>query len=156
MDDLKIWIIIAQLVNFWILFWIFKHFLGDKLAAAISTRREQVASFDNTEKELAEKIEAAESESKKILDDAWNQANNITTDATELAKKSKEKIIADAQMEADSKKNNALADIEKERLSMVNEMKDKVVDLSLKLNEKIFKDEKANKDFMQKELETLK
>ena len=156
MDDLKIWIIIAQLVNFWILFWIFKHFLGDKLAAAISTRREQVASFDNTEKELAEKIEAAESESKKILDDARNQANNITTDATELAKKSKEKIIADAQMEADSKKNNALADIEKERLSMVNEMKDKVVDLSLKLNEKIFKDEKANKDFMQKELETLK
>jgi F0F1-type ATP synthase membrane subunit b/b' len=59
-------------------------------------------------------------------------------------------------MEADSKKNNALADIEKERLSMVNEMKDKVVDLSLKLNEKIFKNEKANKDFMQKELETLK
>lgn len=156
MDDLKIWIIIAQLINFWILFWIFKHFLGDKLAAAISTRREQVESFDNTEKELAEKIEAAEAESKKILDDARNQANNITSDATELAKKSKEKIIAEAQMEADSKKKNALADIEKERLSMVNEMKDKVVDLSLKLNEKIFKDEKANKDFMQKELDALK
>lgn len=156
MDDLKIWIIIAQLINFWILFWIFKHFLGDKLASAIATRREQVESFDNTEKELAEKIEAAEAESKKILDDARNQANNITSDATELAKKSKEKIIAEAQMEADSKKKNALADIEKERLSMVNEMKDKVVDLSLKLNEKIFKDEKANKDFMQKELDALK
>jgi ATP synthase F0 subunit b len=138
------------------LFWIFKHFLGDKLASAIATRREQVESFDNTEKELAEKIEAAEAESKKILDDARNQANNITSDATELAKKSKEKIIAEATMEADSKKKNALADIEKERLSMVNEMKDKVVDLSLKLNEKIFKDEKANKDFMQKELDALK
>jgi hypothetical protein len=59
-------------------------------------------------------------------------------------------------MEAASKKKNALDDVEKERLSMVSEMKTKIVDLSLKLNEKIFKNEKANKDFMQKELETLK
>ena len=49
-----------------------------------------------------------------------------------------------------------MADIEKERLSMVNTMKSKIVDLSLKLNEKIFRHEKANKDFMEKELEALK
>lgn len=156
MDDLNVWIIIAQLINFWILFWIFKHFLGDKLASAISTRREQVKSFDNTEKELADKIEEANLEAKKILDSARNQANNITSDATEIAKKSKAKIIAEAEMEAASKKKNALDDVEKERLSMVSEMKTKIVDLSLRLNEKIFKNEKANKDFMQKELETLK
>lgn len=156
MDDLNIWIIIAQLINFWILFWIFKHFLGDKLASAISNRREQVKSFDNTEKELADKIEVANKEAKKVLDMARSQANNITSDATEIAKKSKEKIIADAEMEADAKKKNALADVEKERLSMLNDIKTKVVDLSLRLNEKIFKNEKANKDFMQKELEALK
>lgn len=156
MDDLNIGIIIAQLINFWILFWIFKHFLWDKLASAISTRREQVKSFDNTEKELADKIEEANLEAKKILDSARNQANNITSDATEIAKKSKAKIIAEAEMEAASKKKNALDDVEKERLSMVSEMKTKIVDLSLRLNEKIFKNEKANKDFMQKELETLK
>lgn len=156
MDKLSIWVIIAQLINFWILFFIFKHFLWEKLAAAISTRREQVKSFDNTEKELAEKIEAANVDAQNIIIQAREQASIITGDATELAKKNKEKIIAEANMEADSKKANALADIEKEKLSMLSEMKTKVVGLSLKLNEKIFKNEKANKDFMEKELDALK
>jgi hypothetical protein len=37
----------------------------------------------------------------------------------------------------------------------MNSIKTKVVDLSLKLNEKLFDKEKVNKDFMEKELNSI-
>jgi hypothetical protein len=38
---------------------------------------------------------------------------------------------------------------------MMSGIKSKVIDLSLKLNEKLFTSEKANKDFMEKELNSI-
>lgn len=38
---------------------------------------------------------------------------------------------------------------------MENEMKDKILDLSLKLNSKIFDKETTNKDFLEKEYDLL-
>jgi F0F1-type ATP synthase membrane subunit b/b' len=46
-------------------------------------------------------------------------------------------------------------EIKKEKLSMVNSIKKEVIDLSLKLNEKLFDKEKVNKDFMDKELNSI-
>lgn len=51
--------------------------------------------------------------------------------------------------------DNARSQIEKEKLDMENNMKDKILDLSLKLNSKIFNKEAANKDFMEKEYDLL-
>jgi F0F1-type ATP synthase membrane subunit b/b' len=58
-------------------------------------------------------------------------------------------------MQAESIISGARADIEKEKLSMMNDIKSKVINLSLKLNEKLFTSEKANKDFMEKELNSI-
>jgi hypothetical protein len=38
---------------------------------------------------------------------------------------------------------------------MVNSMRSKILDLSLKLSSKIFSKESANKDFLEKELDVL-
>ena len=50
---------------------------------------------------------------------------------------------------------SARTQIEKERLDMENNMKTKILDLSLKLNSKIFNKESANKDFIEKEYDLL-
>jgi len=156
MDDLKLGVVIAQMINFWILFFIFKHFLGEKIVKAIEERRAHLSKFDDAEIQVKEKIEAAEKQAEELIISARNQAIEIESNADGIAKKNIEKSKEKASMEADSILWNARADIEKEKLSMMNEMKSKVVDLSLRLNAKMFSKESANKDFMEKELEALK
>lgn len=156
MENLNLWMVVAQMINFWILFFIFKHFLGEKIVKAIEERRAHLSKFDDAEIQVKEKIEAAEQEAEKLVNAARNKAIEIETNADDIAKKNIEKSKEKASMEADSILGNARNDIEKERLSMLNEMKSKVVDLSLKLNKKMFDKEAANKDFMEKELKALK
>jgi F0F1-type ATP synthase membrane subunit b/b' len=100
-------------------------------------------------------MEEAEEKSTMTLELARSKAETIEKDAQALAKKKKEKILADAEREATSMLASGRADIEKERLSMINSMKSRIISLSLRLNEKLFSREKTNKDFMEKELNSI-
>lgn len=156
MEDLNFWIILAQIINFAIIFFIFKHFLWDKIVNIIEKRREQLASLDNSDAVVAEKIAKAEDEAKKLIDEARNKAHSIEATSEELAKKEYSRKMEEASKKAQSIEDSALRDIEKERINMVNSLKDKVLDISLKLNSKLFDDSSKNKEFMQKELNSIK
>ncbi len=155
MDDLKLWIIIAQIINFTILFLIFKKFLWDKIVKSIEERRKKIIELNQAEEEIKIKKEKAEEEKEQIIIKAREKWLIIEKDATTLAKKNREKIIAEAEIQAESIKTWAMNDIKKERLSMVNSIKKEVINLSLILNEKLFDKEKVNKDFMEKELNSI-
>jgi F-type H+-transporting ATPase subunit b len=156
MDELKLGVVIAQIINFGILFFLFKHFLGEKIVKAIEERRNHLQQFDNAEQQVKEKVEEANKKAESIINEARVKSAEITKNADDIAKQNIEKSKEKAEMEANSIVSNAQANMEKERLSMMAEMKSKVVDLSLKLNKKLFSKESANKDFMEKELESLK
>ncbi|MGB2110395.1 MAG: ATP synthase F0 subunit B [Patescibacteria group bacterium] len=156
MDDLKLGVVIAQIINFGILFFLFKYFLGEKIVKAIEERRAHLQKFDNAEQQVREKEEEAKLKADSIINEARNKSAEITKNADEIAKQNIEKSKQKAEMEANSIISNAQSSMEKERLSMMGEMKSKVVDLSLRLNKKMFSKESANKDFMEKELESLK
>ncbi len=155
MDDLKLGIIIAQLINFGILFFIFKHFLGAKIVAAIEERRKHLKASAEAEDVAEQKRAEAEAEAEQIIADARTKASEIESYADEMSKNNASKIIERAEKEADHIVKSGNDQVEKERLDMVSAMKAKIVDLSLKLNSKIFDKEAANKDFMEKELNTL-
>ena len=57
MDDIKLWVIIAQLINFWIIFFIFKYFLGEKIVTAIEERRKWTKASKDAWNLAKEKIE---------------------------------------------------------------------------------------------------
>ncbi len=156
MDELKLGVVIAQIINFGILFFLFKHFLGEKIVKAIEERRTHLQKFDNAEQQVREKEEEAKLKADSIINEARNKSAEITKNADEIAKQNIEKSKEKAEMEANSIISNAQSSMEKQRLSMMGEMKSKVVDLSLRLNKKMFSKESANKDFMEKELESLK
>lgn len=155
MDDLNLWVIIAQIINFWVLFFIFKYFLWDKLVALIHERKAKLETLENVDADVQARMQEAEKDAGVILEKAREKALEIEQSSSTLAKKSKEKIIAEAQMQAESIVSWAKADIAKQELSMKNALKAKVVDLSLKLNEKLFTSEKVNKDFMEKEFNSI-
>ena len=149
MDDIKLWVIIAQLINFWIIFFIFKYFLGEKIVTAIEERRKFLKASKDAWNLAKEKIEEAEKQVDSMLVEARKKA------AEELSKQNSNRIIERSEKEAEYMLESARTQIEKERLDMENNMKTKILDLSLKLNSKIFNKESANKDCIEKEYELL-
>jgi len=72
-----------------------------------------------------------------------------------MATSKKDKILEDAESEVKKNLDVARKQIDNERRSMLSGAKDHIVKTALKLNEKIFKDEKASKDFMEKNIDSL-
>lgn len=155
MEDLSIWAIIASLINFWIVFFVFKYFLWEKIVSIIEERRKNIKASEDAENIAKEKIEQAQKEVETMLNTARSKALEIEQRAEELSKQNSNKIIERAEQEAGYMLDSAKTQIEKEKLDMENSMKDKILDLSLKLNSKIFNKEVANKDFMEKEYDLL-
>lgn len=156
MDDLNLAVIIAQLINFWIVFFIFYHFLGKTIVKTIDERRTQIKNLDNSDDLVREKIEQAEKEANKLLDEARSKALEIQKNADDLSKKDTAKKLKDAEDKAQGIMDSARRDVEKERLGMLNVMREKVLDLSLKINSKVFKNKDNNKDFISKEVNSIK
>jgi F0F1-type ATP synthase membrane subunit b/b' len=61
-----------------------------------------------------------------------------------------------AENEAKSMKVSASAEIQKEKESMLHEIKSQSIDLILKFNKKLFEKETVNKDFIEKELSSIR
>ena len=156
MDDLNISVILAQLINFWLLFFIFYYFLGDTIIKTIEERRSKLENLDNSDDVVREKIEAAEKEAEVIIEGSRNKALEMQKNADEISKKDTIKKIQDAEEKAQGIMDSARRDVEKERLGMLNEMKNKVLDLSLKKNSKVFNNKDNNKEFINKEVNSIK
>ncbi len=155
MEDLQLELIIAALINFWILFYIFKRFLWEKLTKAIEERRKFLAASNQAEEDAKIKIEEANKKVEEILEGARNKASDIEKSAEELSKQNASKAKDKAEKEVEHILSSARNQIEKDKLEMENSMRSKILDLSLRLTSKIFSKENANKDFLEKELNVL-
>lgn len=155
MEDLKLWLVLSQILNFWIIFFIFKYFLWEKIVKILEERRKHIQASDNAEEEAKATLEEAEQEKEGILEAARKKANEIEQNAENLAKQNSKKALEKSEKEADFMLSSAKSQIEKEKLEMENNMKDKILDLALKLNAKLFKKEAVNKDFIKSEYELL-
>lgn len=155
MDDINWWVFVAQILNFAILFFAFKYFLWDKIVSAIEERKVKLATIAKIDSEVKIKLAKAKAEEEKLLSEARTKVDNMMNIWEATAKKTKKEILDKAKVEADWYINSARNEIEKEKLTMLKSVKTKVVDLALRLNWKLFKEEKANKDFMAKELEQI-
>jgi len=107
------------------------------------------------DREYEEKIAAAKAEESQILKNARIDANDMLVDAKDLADQKASLIMAKAKKDIDAIMEGGRREIEKERLGMLQSMKGKIIDLSLKLNDKMFTEEKASRDFMEKKLEEI-
>jgi len=101
-------------------------------------------------------MEQAKSEAKELLDEARSKALEMQKNADDISRKDTAKKLKDAEEKAQGIMNSARRDVEKERLSMIDVMKEKVLDLSLKINSKVFDNKDNNKDFISKEVNSIK
>ena len=155
MENLDLMIILAQVLNFLILFLIFKKFVADKLIASINTRRELIAKLDNAQEEYRKTLEKAYKEKEEIIRQARASANLLSKDLIDLAKKREAEILEIAEKKADMIIKAGDRQIEKDRLEMIEGVKWYILDLTLKLNSKLFKDSKVDRKYIQSELSKL-
>lgn len=101
-------------------------------------------------------LREAEEKKESMLEEARNSAKSIIEEAEWLAKKKWNDIIEKSELDAKNLIKSAESQIEKDRLSMMGQIKSSVVDLIIKFNTKLFKDAKVSKDFVEKELELIK
>ncbi len=156
MDSINFTLVLAQLANFLILFLIFKKFIADKLIATIMSRRELQAKLEKAKADYEKNIEKAKQEKEDILAQARENAKTMMIDVEALANKKSVDILLQAEDKANLTLEAGRRQLEKERLSMLAQMKSKIVDISLRLNEKLFEDEAVDREYMEREIEDIK
>ncbi len=91
--EIKRGILIAQIVNFAILFFLVKFFLGDKLIKIINERRTLIRKLKQADEEYEKMIELAKRESNKIIMTANRRKELIEEEGKILAHKEKQDIL---------------------------------------------------------------
>ena len=111
-------------------------------------------------------LEAEIAKSAHILTDAHNQATNIidqskvdakliASEIAENARKESVELIKKAHADADAARSKGFDDITLERKMIVEELRSKVIDVALKMNEKLFAKNEANVEFLKTQAKTI-
>ncbi|MBC7503445.1 ATP synthase F0 subunit B [Candidatus Gracilibacteria bacterium] len=111
-------------------------------------------------------LETELAKSANILTDAHNQAANIidqskvnakliASEIAENARKESVELIKKAHADADAARAKGFDDIEFERKALVEELRSKVIDVALKMNEKLFTKNEANVEFLKTQAKTI-
>jgi F-type H+-transporting ATPase subunit b len=122
--------------------------------------------FLDEEAEKRKDLEEKLSKSTRILDDAHAQADNIIDQAkvdarmiaseiTDNARKESSEILARAHSDADIARSKWFADIEQERKAILAELRTRVIDVALKMNEKLFGKNDTNAQFLKNAENTI-
>lgn len=156
MEDLSLGIILAQIINFWIVFFVFKHFLWDKIVKIITDRRELLKSLKDADALTKQKLAEADKLSENIINESKQKALEIQNNALELSKKQTQNKLDEAEVKAKNILDWALRDLKKQELEMIEWLKWKMLDISLKVNAKILHQKDPNKEFIQNEINWVK
>lgn len=101
-------------------------------------RRQQLEKLKKADEHYDEKMFLAEKKGKEIEENARKTSRNLMKESEILAKAQAKAIQEKAHAEALAILDGGRREIEKERKTMLTQMKSHIIDISFKLNEKMF------------------
>ncbi|MCH8518475.1 ATP synthase F0 subunit B [Candidatus Gracilibacteria bacterium] len=155
MLELHYGLLLAQLINFGILYYLFHRFIGRKLTAGIAKRQAELEKLRLAEEHYKEKMQLAEQEKQSLLLAAKKSSEALLEESRYIAKLKAEAILKEAHDNALAVLEGGKRELEKERISMLGQVKSHIVDMSLRLNKKMFDTPNTSKEFLEKEVEKL-
>ena len=129
-------LLIAQLINFIIFFYIFKKYIAKPFSRFLKTEIDKEKEKERIFQEIKKKEEAFALEEKKLKEKMKKEYEESLKNTKQEAIKVKDKIITEARKEAEQIILKARKQMEEERSEMIKEIKQKAVDLSLLIVEK--------------------
>lgn len=151
--DIKV--IIAQAINFIIVFLVLYFFAIKPLKKLMAEREEKIAGGVEDAKKNAELLKNTQKEYDEILNKARTEANDIFQNGKREAEESKNKILAQTQDEVATMLANSKKILESEKVKIVEEAKKEVVSLVVKATEKLLETH-TDADYEKKVLNKMK
>lgn len=145
-------LILAQVVNFLILFFVLKKLVYKPVVALLEKRRTMVEQSVHNSKKIEERLAALEDERKKILSEASSNAMAAMEQAKKDASEEHQKAMATAKKEISALAERYRGQLKDEKDQMFDELKAEVANLIVTSCEKILRKEFGKED--QRRLET--
>ena len=142
--EINLGLILASLINFFILFAILKHFFFNKVEAIIEEREEYINKQMDDAEEATNKARLLAIENERILKQAREEGKKIT-------EKIYDEIVLEAKNEADAIIERAKVEINREREKVEYQLKKEAIDLALELSTKVIEkniDKEKNKELI--------
>ncbi len=154
--EVSISAVIAQVINFWIMYWLFSKFAAKPLADAIEDRKQLLNKLKNADKAYDEKLEIAKFESKEIVQEWIDRKETLIVEAWILADKKRDGILWEAKVQA----NKILYAAEEKSKMLQKEIEQNFSDwvkrTSLLVIKKLIKkDTNIQKDYLQEVLKEV-
>lgn len=137
----------AQIVNFLIILFVLKRFFYKPIVKMLDDRRKRIEEslqnadlieekLQKTEEKTAEILEKARVQAQEIITEAKTAAQRIYDDATKESREAGEQILSLARLEMVKEKENMKQELEKETMTLVAHVVQKVLGKTLKSSEK--------------------
>jgi len=146
--DIKL--LIFQIFNFFILFFILYKFLSKPLNSIINERKAQIEEGFKKYEEALSLIKKINKIKKKILAKAEKEKEKILFEAQEEKNLILQKALIEAQIEKDKAKSRLKKELEAEKQNFLNQVEKDSVELFFSLAKKIFNRSDLDKDYIKK------
>ena len=147
---------IIQFIILLLIIWVLKKFIFIPYLEYLDKWEDKQKKLEEDYKNIDALIAEANNEKESILKKARKQSEQMISEAETIAKNKRNSLLEKANEEAKAIIDSGRAEIEKEKLSMLSEVKSNIVDLVLRFNKKLFGSEKVSSDFVEKEIELMK
>lgn len=140
--------LIIQAINLIVIVYVLRKFL---FIPYVKYLDEEVWKRNELEEKLAKStriLDDAHAQAENIVDQARVDARMIATEIAENARKEWTEIVARAHTDADVARSKGFSDIEFERKAIIAELRSRVIDIALSLNEKLFGKNEAHAEFL--------
>lgn len=119
-------------------------------------RLEQLKKLETAEEHYEQKMALAEQQRQEMIQKAKKTSRDLMRESEIVANAKADAIKKTAKAEALAILDGGKRELEKERLSMLSQVKKHIVDVSVRLNEKTFGPSKTNREFIEAEFAKMK
>lgn len=137
----------AQIVNFLIILLVLKRFFYKPIVKMLDDRKKRIEEslqnadqieekLQKTEEKTAEILEKARSQAQEIISEAKTTAQRIYVEASSESREAGEQILSLARLEMAKERENMKQELEKETMTLVADIVQKVLGKTLKPSEK--------------------
>ncbi len=147
---------VIQFIILLLVLWVLKKFIFVPYLAYLDKWEDKQKKLEEDYKNIDALVAGATEERDSLLKDARKKSDEIISEAETIAKNKKNSMIEKAEGEAKDIVESGKKEVEKEKLSMLSDVKWNIIDLVVKFNKKLFGNEKISAEFVEKEIELMK
>ncbi|MBQ8942725.1 MAG: F0F1 ATP synthase subunit B [Firmicutes bacterium] len=136
LDSQFVFSIVVQLINTCIMCFILAKLLYNPVLNFLNARKERIASQIEEANKMLDEAKTLKMQYELKLEDIETERSDILETARASAIKSSQQIISQAKEEADTIKNRAMLDIEREQAKVQDEVKKQIIKVSTAMSEK--------------------